>query len=81
MTISSTKYYIELGMILNSSATLQSSPQKSIYTFTKCVDIIEASILGGTSTLTGLPEKIIVESKIEELEIYFIAHCIRIYGL
>ena len=64
---SSTKHDDKLGMIFKSFATLQSSLHKSIQIVTKRVDKIEASKLGGTETVTGLPDQLIFERKLKEL--------------
>ena len=65
-------------MIFNSFSTFQSSLQNYIQTFTKRVDNIEASNLGGTETVTGIPEKLILERNIEELEMDHITDCLFI---
>ena len=77
----STKHDDELGMILNSFSTFQSSPQKLIWTVTDRVDLTEDSKLGGTEMSTGLPEKLILESKVEELDMDHINDRLRIDGL
>ena len=74
----STKHYDKLGMIFNSFANFQSYLQKSIQTFSKRVDIIEASNLGGTATATGLPEQLILDKKVEELDMYHITDHLHI---
>ena len=68
-------------MIFKSFATFPSYPQKSIQTVTKRVDKIEAKNLGGTATVTGLHEKLILERKIKLLAMYRISDCLRIDGL
>ena len=60
----STKYYDELGMIINSFAIFKSSLQDSIQNFTKHDDKIEASNLGGTSRVTGIPAQMILERNV-----------------
>ena len=68
-------------MIFKSFATFPSYLHKSIQTVTKRVDKIEAKNLGGTATVTGLPEKLILERKVEELDMDRINDCICINGL
>ena len=74
----STKHDDELGMILNSFSTFQSSPHKLIWTVTDRVELTEDSKLGGTEMSTGLPEKLILESKVEELDMDRITDRLRI---
>ena len=81
LTNSSNKHDDELGMILNIFATFKSSLQKSIQTVTDRVDKIEAYNLGGMAMVTGIPVKLILERKIEGLEMYFIADRLYIDGL
>ena len=78
---SSTKHDDELGMIFNSFDTYQSPLQKSIQTATERIDNIEASKLGGIETVTVIPEQLILERKVEELEMDCINDRLRIYGL
>ena len=68
-------------MIFKSFATFPSYLHKSIQTVTKRVDKIQAKNLGGTATVTGLPEKLILERKVEELDMDRINDCICINGL
>ena len=64
LTKLSTKHNEELGMIFNSFSDYQSSLQKSIQSFIKCVDRIGASALVGKTTMTSLPEQLILERNI-----------------
>ena len=68
-------------MIFNSFSGFQSSLHNYIHTVTKRVDSIEASTLVGTTTMTSLPEHLILDRKIEELETDRIADCLCIDGL
>ena len=78
---SSTKHDDELRMILKSFSVFRYSLQKSIQTVTGNVEKVEDSTLVGTATVTSLPEKMILENKIEELDMDRIADCLRIDGL
>ena len=68
-------------MIFNSFYTFQFSLQKSIQTVTERVDSIEASTLFGVTTMKSFPEQMILDMKIEELEMDCIADCLCIYVL
>ena len=70
-----------MGIIFNSFSAFQYSLQESIQTVTKSVYRIEAYNLVGTTTVTIIPEKMILESKIEDLNINCIADCLFIDGL
>ena len=61
----STKHDDKLGMIFNSFANFQYSLHKYILTVTKRIELTEASNLGGTETLAGLPEQLILDRKVE----------------
>ena len=60
-------------MIFNSFYDFQSSLKKSIKTVTEPVDSVEASNLVGKTMVTSIPENLILERKIEELEMDHIA--------
>ena len=68
-------------MIFKSFDTFQSYLQKFIHTVTERVGTIEASILGGTETVTGLPENLILERKVEWLDTDHITDHLWINGL
>ena len=55
-------------MIFNSFSDFQYSPQNSIRTIDGVVDNIKAYTLVGTTMMTGLPEQLILERKIDELQ-------------
>ena len=69
---SSTKHDDWLGMIFKSFDTFQSSLKKFMHNVTKKVDNIEDYNLGGTATVTGIPDHLILERKIEDLDMYCI---------
>ena len=68
-------------MIFNSFSAFQFFLQMSIQTVTERIDSIEDSTLVVNETVTSLPEKMILENKIEELDMDRIADCLRIDGL
>ena len=68
-------------MIFNSFSAFQFFLQMSIQTVTERIDSIEDSTLVVNATVTSLPEKMILENKIEELDMDRIADCLRIDGL
>ena len=60
LTNSYNKHDYKLGMIFNSFDNFQSSPQKSIHTGNDCVDMIEASNLGGMVMAADIPGQLIL---------------------
>ena len=60
----STKHNDELGMIFNSFYGFKSSLQKFIRVVTDSVDRIEDSALVVTTTMTIIPEQLILDRKI-----------------
>ena len=65
-------------MIFNIFSAFQSSLQNSIQTVTRRVDRIEASTLVGTTTMKIPPDQMILETKIEELDMDRIADRLHI---
>ena len=55
-------------MIFKNISTFQSYIQKYIQTFINRIDNIEASKFGGMTMVTVIPEQLILERKIEELD-------------
>ena len=55
-------------MLLKGFSVFQSSLQKYSQTVNERVDSIDASTLVGTTTVTSIPDQIILERNIEELE-------------
>ena len=78
LTNSSTKHDDWLGIIFKSFDTFQSSLQKSMKTVTKRIDNIEDYNLGGTATVTGIPDHLILDRRIEDLDMYHIDDHLRI---
>ena len=70
-----------MGVIFNSFYDFQSSLKKSIKTVTEPVDSVEASNLVGKTMVTSIPENLILERKIEELEMDHIADFLCSDGL
>ena len=70
-----------VGNDLQHFSGFQFSLHKSIQTVTENVESIETSTLVVTTTMKNLHEKVILERKIEELEMDCIADLLRIDGL
>ena len=68
-------------MIFNNFSTFQSYIQKYIQTFINRIDNIEASKFGGMTMVTVIPEQLILERKIEELDMDRIYDHLHINGL